>query len=64
MNYDKSPKEYTTNVGMARAYSAKGDYKKALTYLKAALPVSPDDGAKRNVEGLMKRLEEGQDINK
>jgi hypothetical protein len=64
MNYDKSPKEYTTNVGMARAYSAKGDYKKALTYLKTALPVSPDDGAKRNVEGLMKRLEEGQDINK
>jgi tetratricopeptide (TPR) repeat protein len=64
MNYDKSPKEYTTNVGMARAYSAKADYKKALTYLKTALPVAPDDGAKRNVESLIKRLEEGQDINK
>jgi tetratricopeptide (TPR) repeat protein len=63
MNYDKSPKEFTTNVGMARAYSAKGDYKKALTYLKVALPVSPDDGAKRNVEAMIKKLEEGQNIN-
>lgn len=63
MNYDKSPKEYTTNVGMARAYSAKGDYKKAIGYLKVALPVTPDEGAKRNVEGLIKRLEEGKDIN-
>lgn len=64
MNYDRSPKEYTTNIGMARAYSAKSDYKKALTHLKAALPVAPDDGAKGNVQNLMKRLEEGQDINK
>jgi len=63
MNYDKSPKEYTTNVGMARAYSAKGDYKKAISYLKVALPATPDDGAKRNVENLIKRLEEGKDIN-
>lgn len=64
MNYDKSPKEYTTNIGMGRAYSAKGDYKKGLTYLKVALPAAPDEGAKRNVEALIKRLEEGQDINK
>lgn len=63
MNYDKSPKEYTTNIGMARAYSAKGEYKKALTYLKVALPVTPDEGAKRNVESLIQRLEQGQDIN-
>ncbi|HZY83055.1 MAG TPA: DUF2911 domain-containing protein [Cyclobacteriaceae bacterium] len=63
MNYDKSPKEYTTNIGMARAYSAKGDYKKALTYLKVALPMSPDDGSKRNVEAMIKKLEDGQNIN-
>ncbi|HMJ68180.1 MAG TPA: DUF2911 domain-containing protein [Cyclobacteriaceae bacterium] len=63
MNYDKSPKEYTTNIGMARAYSAKGDYKKALGYLKVALPVTPDDGAKRNVELMITKLEEGKDIN-
>ncbi|MEJ0033794.1 MAG: hypothetical protein WDO15_27190 [Bacteroidota bacterium] len=37
MNYDRSPKEYTTNIGMARAYSSKGDYKKAVTYMKTAV---------------------------
>jgi Protein of unknown function (DUF2911) len=63
MNYDKSPKEYTTNVGMARAWSAKGDLKKSMTHLKAALPVAPDEGAKRNIEGMIKKLEEGKDIN-
>jgi hypothetical protein len=63
MNYDRSPKEYTTNVGMARAYSAKGDYKKALGYLKIALPVATDDRAKQNIEAQIKTLEEGKDIN-
>lgn len=63
MNYDKAPKDYTTNIGMARGYSAKGDYKKALTYLKVALPISPDEGARRNVEGMIGKLEQNQDIN-
>ena len=64
MNYDKSPKEYTTNIGMATAYSGKGDYKKAITYMKVAVPNASDDGARRKAENLLKRLEEGQDINK
>jgi len=63
LNYDKSPKEYTTNVGMGRAYSAKGDYKKALTHMKVALAAAPDDGAKRNVDAMIKKLENNQDIN-
>jgi tetratricopeptide (TPR) repeat protein len=64
MNYDKSPKEYTTNIGMARAYSSKADYKKAISYMKIAIPIAPDDGARRNAENLLKRLEDNQDINK
>ncbi len=36
MDYDKHPDEFLTNAGMARGYSAIGDYKKALPYaLKA-----------------------------
>ena len=35
-NYDRHPNEFTTNMGMARGYSATGDYKKALDYLKKA----------------------------
>ena len=62
-NYEKYPTEFTTHVGMGRAYSAKGDYKKAMTFMKAALPKAPDEGNKLNVESMIKKLEEGQDVN-
>jgi tetratricopeptide (TPR) repeat protein len=62
-NYDKYPKEYTTTLGMCRGYSAVGDYKKALTFGKAALPLAPDNINKSNVESMIKKLEEGKDIN-
>ncbi len=63
MNYEKYPNQFTTNVGMGRAYSAKGDYKKALSYMKTALPQAPDDGNKTHVEGMIKKLQENQDVN-
>jgi tetratricopeptide (TPR) repeat protein len=63
MNFDKHPKEYTTNIGMGRAYSAAGDYKRALTYIKGALALAPDEGSRRNVENLIRVLQEGRDIN-
>jgi hypothetical protein len=48
---------------MGRAYSAVGDYKKALTYIKAALPQAPDELNRTSVEGMIKKLESRQDIN-
>lgn len=62
-NYDKYPTEYTTLIGMGRAYSALGEYKKAITYLKQALPKAPNDFNKTNVESMIRKLEEGKDIN-
>jgi tetratricopeptide (TPR) repeat protein len=62
-NYDKYPAEFTTNVGMGRAYSAMGDYKKALTYLKAALPNAPNEFNKNSVATMIQKLEEGKDVN-
>lgn len=62
MNYDKHPNEFTTNMGMARAYSGVGDYKKALEYLKKAEPQA-DKLNKNNIERLMPILEQGKDIN-
>ena len=62
-NYDKNPNVFTTNVGMGRGYSAMGDYKKALTFMKAALPQAPDEFNKASVEAMIKRLEERQDVN-
>jgi hypothetical protein len=62
-NYDKHPNVYTTNVGLCRGYSALGDYRKALTYLKAALPQAPDELNRSSVEEMMKKLASKQDVN-
>jgi tetratricopeptide (TPR) repeat protein len=63
-NYDKYPEEFTTNVGMARAYSALAEYNKALTYMKKALPKAPDEMNKTRVNEMIAKLEKGTDINK
>jgi len=62
MNYDKNPAVFTTNVGMVRAYSAIGNYKKALELAQKALPQS-DTVNKPNLERMIKLLQEGKDVN-
>ncbi|HEY4108962.1 DUF2911 domain-containing protein [Puia sp.] len=62
-NYNKHPNDFTTNMGMARAYSATGDYKKALEFLKKAQAQAPDTINKNNIATLLPKLEKGQDIN-
>lgn len=63
VNYDKNPNQFTTNVGMGRGLSAIGDFKKALPYLKAALPQAPNELNKNSVAAMIKKLEEGKDVN-
>lgn len=63
LNYDKHPNEFTTMVGMARGYSAIGDYKKAAGFAQKALPIAPDKNNKDNLENMVKKLAEGKDIN-
>jgi len=63
LNYDKNPNVFTTNMGMARAYSATGNYKKALEFAQKALPQAPDKGNKDNLERIIKMLQEGKDVN-
>lgn len=62
-NYDRHPNEFMTNMGMARGYSANGDYKTAVTYLKKAQAQAPDQLNKSNIERLIPVLEQGKDIN-
>ena len=62
-NFDKHPAEFTTNMGMARGYSALGNYKKALEFAQKALPMAKDDLNKNNAAKLIKMLQEGKDIN-
>ena len=63
MNYDKHPGDFITNLGMARAYSGLGNYKKALEFAKKAEPLATDPANKVNVQKMIKTLEEGKDIN-
>ncbi len=62
-NYEKFPNQFTTNIGLARAFSATGDYKKAIPFMKAALPQSPDETNRKRVEEMIKKLEAGSDVN-
>ena len=48
--------------GLARGYSANGDYKSALKFEKQALAKAPE-GSKGFLEGYLKTLEEGKDFN-
>lgn len=61
--YDKYPNQFLTNAGMARGYSAVGDYKKALTYAVKAQAQAPDPANKNIVDTMVKKLQGGQDIN-
>lgn len=63
LNAKNYPKQFTTYVGLARGYSALGDYKNALANAKLALPLAIDDMNRKSVEGMIKKLEEKKDIN-
>lgn len=63
MNYDRHPDQFFTNMGMASAYSALGDYKKALTYVLKAKPQAPNKPNKDEVERNIKDLQGGKDMN-
>ena len=63
LNAQKNPNVFTTNMGLARGYSATGDYKNALKYIKRAQPQAPDKPNKDAIENYIKMLEEGKDIN-
>jgi tetratricopeptide (TPR) repeat protein len=62
-NAAKNPKQFTTLVGLARGYSAVGDYKNALKYAQQAQPLAPDPLNKASVETMVSNLKAGKDIN-
>jgi len=59
----KYPDNWLAHAGMSRIYSGEGDFDKATAQMKLCLAGAPDP-AKAGVEGLLKRLEAKQDINK
>ncbi len=63
LNAQKNPNVFMTTVGLARGYSAAGDYKSALKYAKLALPLAPDKVNKDSVTKMIDLLGQGKDVN-
>jgi tetratricopeptide (TPR) repeat protein len=63
MNAKKHPDTWPVDYGLARGYSALGDYKKALAHLKKAHARVPDAANKAAIEANIAKLEKGEDIN-
>jgi hypothetical protein len=59
LNAKRFPGEWPTEVGLMRAYAAKGDAEKALEHGRRALASAPDAGNKQSLERLVGRLEKG-----
>ena len=62
-NYDKAPNEYFTNMGLARGYSATGDYKKAVIYAAKAQEYAASPARKTAAGKAVATLKDGKDIN-
>ena len=65
LNHKKFDGIWPTNYGLARGYSALGDYDKALKYLKIAQTNVPDGDTINPpvIEANITKLENGEDIN-
>jgi DUF2911 family protein/tetratricopeptide repeat protein len=62
-NAKKFPDYWTTHLGLARVYSAQGDFDQAVKEAKVALSSAPDSN-KSNLENYVKRLQNKEDINR
>lgn len=63
MNAEKNKDQWPVHYGMARAYSAKGDYNKALKHLEKALANAPNEASRGRVQANIDKLKNNEDIN-
>ncbi len=54
---------WPVHVGLARGYSATGDYKTALKHAELALTQAPDELNRKSLADAVTRLKQGQDMN-
>src|SRR5437868_903205 len=62
-NAKKNPDQWVVHVGLSRMYSAQGDFGNASKEMTTAIASAPDP-QKQPLQGLAKRLEAKEDINK
>lgn len=61
-NAERNGDAWPVHVGLARAYAAEGDTKKALEHAQKALPQAPDPVNRQNLESMIKTFSEGHNI--
>ena len=61
-NAKQNPDAWFIGFGLARGYSAMGEYDKAAEQMRMSLAAAPE-GQKAYVQGMLERLERGEDIN-
>jgi tetratricopeptide (TPR) repeat protein len=54
---------WPTHVGLARGYSAMGDYKTALKHAEIAAKQAPDELNRKSLQAAVVQLKQGQDMN-
>ncbi len=62
-NAKQNPNTWPVHLGLARGYSANGDYKKALKHAEMALNNAPNEPNKQNIQGAIEKLKKNEDIN-
>lgn len=62
-NAERFPDTWPVNVGLARSYSAQGQFDKALAHAKKAHANAPNDPNRQAIEGMIATLEKGEDVN-
>lgn len=55
MNAKRFPNRWPVNVGLARYHAMSGDNKQAIAFAQKAMAQAPDEGDKRNLEGLIRQ---------
>ncbi|WP_041632860.1 DUF2911 domain-containing protein [Maribacter sp. HTCC2170] len=63
MNAKKNKGQWPVDFGLARGYSALGNYKTALKHLQIAAKRAPDQPNKDAIAGFLEKLKKGEDIN-
>jgi tetratricopeptide (TPR) repeat protein len=63
-NAQKNPNAWVVHTGLARVYCGSGDFPNAVKEMKIAADNAPDKAQKTYLEGLVRRLEAKEDINK
>jgi len=63
LNAQRFPDKWPVHVGLMRGYAALGDNKRALEEAKLAAKQAPDEGNRKNLEQMVKNLEEGKNVN-